>query len=53
MRIIKFATSLFVLMMIGPVVKSGLMVVEYVPWFGNAALVLNNELHYRVQKESL
>jgi len=51
MRIIKFATSFFVLIMIGPVVKSGLMVVEYVPWFGSAALMLSNELHYKVQKE--
>jgi len=36
-----------------PVVKSGLMVVEYVPWFGSAALMLSNELHYKVQKESM
>jgi len=36
-----------------PVVKSGLMIVEYVPWFGSAALMLNNELHYKVQKESM
>jgi len=43
MRIIKFATFFFVLMMI----------VEYVPWFGSAALMLNYELHYKVQKESM
>ena len=35
-----------------PVVKSGIMVVEYVPWFGSAALMIVNETHEKVAKES-
>lgn len=35
-----------------PVIKSGMMVVEYVPWFGTAALMLSNELHEKVAKEN-
>jgi uncharacterized protein YciI len=36
-----------------PVVKAGIMVVEYLPWFGSASLMLSNEFHYKVQKESM
>ncbi|HVF30606.1 MAG TPA: YciI family protein [Pyrinomonadaceae bacterium] len=35
-----------------PTVKAGVLVVEYVPWFGSAALMLNNEFHEKVAKEN-
>jgi len=35
-----------------PTVKSGVLIVEYVPWYGSAALMLNNEFHEKVAKES-
>lgn len=35
-----------------PTVKAGVLVVEYVPWYGSAALMLNNEFHNKVAKES-
>ena|SRR5687767_4602909 len=35
-----------------PVVKSGVMVVEYIPWFGSASLMLTNEFHEKVAKEN-
>lgn len=35
-----------------PTVKAGVLIVEYVPWFGSAALMLNNELHEKIAKEN-
>ena len=35
-----------------PTVKSGVMVVEYVPWYGSASLMLSNELHEKVAEKS-
>lgn len=35
-----------------PTVKAGVLVVEYVPWYGSASLMLSNELHEKVQKKS-
>ena len=35
-----------------PTVKSGVLIVEYVPWFGSASLMLSNELHDKVAKEN-
>ena len=35
-----------------PTVKSGVLVVEYVPWYGSASLMLSNELHEKVQAKS-
>ena len=36
-----------------PTVKAGVLVVEYVPWFGSASLMLSNEFHEKVAKENL
>ena len=35
-----------------PTVKAGVLVVEYVPWYGSASLMLSNELHEKVAKEN-
>lgn len=35
-----------------PTVKAGVLIVEYVPWYGPASLMLSNELHDKVQKKS-
>ena len=35
-----------------PTVKAGVLVVEYVPWMGSAALMLSPELHHKVAKKS-
>ena len=35
-----------------PTVKAGVLIVEYVPWFGSAALMLNNELHEKVAEKN-
>jgi uncharacterized protein YciI len=35
-----------------PTVKAGILVVEYVPWFGSASLMLSNEFHEKVAKEN-
>ena len=35
-----------------PTVKSGVLIVEYVPWFGSASLMLSNEFHEKVQAKS-
>ena len=35
-----------------PTVKAGVLVVEYVPWFGSASLMLSNEFHEKVAKEN-
>src|SRR5687768_13007336 len=35
-----------------PTVKAGVLIVEYVPWFGSASLMLSNEFHEKVAKEN-
>jgi uncharacterized protein YciI len=35
-----------------PTVKAGVLIVEYVPWYGSASLMLSNELHDKVAKKS-
>lgn len=35
-----------------PTVKAGVLIVEYVPWYGSAALMLTNEFHEKVAKEN-
>jgi len=35
-----------------PTVKAGVLVVEYVPWYGSASLMLSNEFHEKVQAKS-
>lgn len=35
-----------------PTVKAGVLVVEYVPWYGSASLMLSNEFHDKVAKEN-
>ena len=35
-----------------PTVKAGVLIVEYVPWYGSASLMLSNELHEKVQAKS-
>ena len=35
-----------------PTVKAGVLIVEYVPWYGSAALMLTNEFHDKVSKKS-
>jgi uncharacterized protein YciI len=35
-----------------PAVKAGILIVEYVPWYGSASLMLSNEFHEKVAKES-
>ena len=35
-----------------PAVKAGVFVVEYVPWFGSASLMLTSEFHEKVTKET-
>ena len=34
-----------------PTVKAGVLMVEYVPWYGSASLMLSNEFHEKVQKK--
>lgn len=36
-----------------PTVKAGVLVVEYVPWYGSASLMLTNEFHDKVSKKSM
>lgn len=36
-----------------PAVKAGIFNAEYFEWFGSASLMLNNELHKKLQKPSL
>ena len=35
-----------------PAVKAGILIVEYVPWYGSASLMLSNEFHEKVAKEN-
>jgi len=35
-----------------PTVKAGVLVVEYVPWYGSASLMLSNELHEKVSEKN-
>lgn len=35
-----------------PTIKSGVLIVEYVPWYGSASLMLSNEFHEKVQAKS-
>ena len=35
-----------------PTVKAGVLIVEYVPWYGSASLMLSNEFHEKVAKEN-
>jgi uncharacterized protein YciI len=35
-----------------PTIRAGVFVVEYIPWFGSAALMLSNEFHEKVAKEN-
>jgi len=35
-----------------PTVKAGVLIVEYVPWYGSASLMLSNEFHEKVAKKS-
>jgi hypothetical protein len=35
-----------------PTVKAGVLIVEYIPWFGSASLMLSNEFHEKVAKEN-
>lgn len=35
-----------------PTVKAGVLIVEYVPWYGSASLMLSNELHEKVAEKS-
>ena len=34
-----------------PTVKAGVLIVEYVPWYGSASLMLSNEFHEKVTKK--
>jgi uncharacterized protein len=33
-----------------PTVKSGIFVVDYIPWFGSASLMATNEIHKKIAK---
>ena len=33
-----------------PTVKSGIFVVDYIPWFGSASLMATNEIHKKISK---
>jgi len=35
-----------------PTVKSGVLVAEYIPWYGSASLMLSNEFHDKVAAKS-
>jgi uncharacterized protein YciI len=35
-----------------PTVKAGVLIVEYVPWYGSASLMLSNELHEKVAEKN-
>jgi uncharacterized protein YciI len=35
-----------------PTVKAGVLIVEYIPWYGSASLMLSNELHEKVSEKS-
>lgn len=35
-----------------PTVKAGVLVVEYIPWYGSASLMLSSELHHKVAEKS-
>ena len=36
-----------------PAVKAGVLIVEYVPWFGSASLMLSNEFHEKVAAKNM
>ena len=35
-----------------PTVKSGVLIVEFVSWYGSASLMLSNEFHEKIQAKS-
>ena len=35
-----------------PVIKAGMMIVEFVPWYGSAALMQTNEIHDKIAEKS-
>lgn len=35
-----------------PTVKAGVLIVEYVPWYGSASLMLSNEFHEKVAEKN-
>ena len=35
-----------------PAVKAGILIVEYVPWYGSASLMLSNEFHEKVAEKN-
>jgi len=35
-----------------PTVKAGVLIVEYVPWYGSASLMLSNDLHEKVAEKN-
>ena len=35
-----------------PTIKSGILIAEFVPWYGSASLMLSNEFHEKVQEKS-
>jgi len=35
-----------------PTIKSGVLIAEFIPWYGSASLMLSNELHEKVQAKS-
>lgn len=35
-----------------PVVKAGMMIVEFIPWYGSAALMQTNEIHEKIAETS-
>lgn len=35
-----------------PVMKAGVLIVEYIPWYGSASLMLSNEFHEKVAEKS-
>jgi uncharacterized protein len=36
-----------------PVIKSGMMIVELIPWFGSAALMQTNEVHKKIAESEM
>jgi len=36
-----------------PTIKSGVLIVEFVPWYGSASLMLSNEFHEKVAEKNL
>ncbi len=35
-----------------PTVKAGVLIVEYIPWYGSASLMLSNEFHEKVAEKN-